>query len=76
MNSMSDLVKLPIRLSYWMDHNLEHAREFRDWANRAEASGLGEVASKLEDAALEMEKLNVHLKAALDLVSNSGAAVK
>lgn len=73
MNSMSDLVKLPIRLSYWMNHNLEHAREFRQWAERAEDFGLEEVSSKLEEAAKHMERLNRYLESALELISNSDA---
>ena len=72
MGSLSDLEKLRVRLTYWIKHNLEHAREFRDWAVRAEASGFVEVASKLEGAARETENLNQHLESALDLVSNSG----
>ena len=69
-----DSVKLPVRLTYWIKHNIEHAQEFREWAQRAEASGLGDVASKLQDAALEMEQLNNHLQKALDLVSAPGAS--
>lgn len=73
MAADNDTVKLPIRLTYWIKHNIEHAEEFRQWAQRAEVSGLSEVASKLQDAALEMERLNNHLQKALDLVSDSDA---
>lgn len=72
MASDNDSMKLPIRLAFWIKHNIEHAQEFRDWAQRAEASGLGDVASQLENAANDTEQLNNHLQEALDLLSKTG----
>ena len=74
MASDNGTVKLPIRLAFWIKHNTEHAQEFREWAQRTETSGLGKVAAKLEDAAVEMEKLNNHLQEALNLVSAPGSS--
>ena len=65
---MNDQEKLRIRLVYWMEHNLEHAQDFRQWARHAEAFGSKEVASKLEAAAEEMTVLNNSLLTALDLL--------
>lgn len=65
---MYDLEKLRVLLVRWIDHNLEHAQEFRQWARRAEESGSEEAASKLEAAAQEMKVLNNSLQAALDLL--------
>jgi hypothetical protein len=65
---MSDQEKLRILLAYWIEHNLDHAREFRQWAQRAEAFGSKEVASKLEAAAQEMTAVNDSLRTALDLL--------
>ena len=68
MGSMSDQEKLTILLAYWIEHNLDHAQEFRQWAQRAEAFGSKEAASKLEVAAQEMIAVNDSLKTALDLL--------
>jgi len=65
---MNDLEKLRVLLVHWVEHNLEHAREFRQWARRAEESGSEEAASKLEAAAQEMKVLNNSLQAALELL--------
>ncbi len=51
---MSDIQeRLPILLDYWIKHNREHEREFRDWADKV-ASLLGEVAQQLQEAAARM----------------------
>lgn len=55
-------------MAFWMDHNLEHADEFREWAQRAEAFGEKEVASKLEEAAKDMVLPNSNLQVALDML--------
>ncbi|MES0363993.1 MAG: hypothetical protein ABUK14_08610 [Desulfobacteria bacterium] len=68
MGSMSDQEKLRILLAYWIEHNLDHAQEFRQWAQRAEAFGSKEAASKLEAAAQEMTALNDSLRTVLDLL--------
>ncbi len=65
---MNDLEKLRVLLVHWVEHNLEHAQEFRQWARRAEESGSEEAASKLEAAAQEMKVLNNSLQTALELL--------
>lgn len=51
---MSDIQeRLPILLDYWIKHNREHEREFRDWADKV-ASLPGEVAQQLQEAATRM----------------------
>jgi hypothetical protein len=68
MGRMSDQDKLRILLAFWMEHNLEHAEDFRQWARRAEAFGSKQAASKLETAAEDMTLLNNGLQSALDLL--------
>jgi len=65
---MNDQEKLRVLLVHWVEHNLEHAQEFRQWARRAEESGSEEAASKLEAAAQEMKVLNNSLQTALELL--------
>ena len=45
--------KLKILLDYWIEHNSEHEKEFRDWADKA-ASSSTEVAQQLQKAAAKM----------------------
>ena len=45
--------RLPILLDYWIEHNREHEREFRDWAQKA-ASLSSEAAQQLQEAAAKL----------------------
>ena len=65
---MNNREKLRVLLAHWVNHNLEHAQEFRLWARRAEEFGSGAAASKLEAAAQEMKVLNSSLQSALELL--------
>jgi hypothetical protein len=71
LRSMNDREKLRLLLAHWVNHNLEHAQEFRRWARRAEEFGSDGAASKLEAAAQEMKVLNNSLQAALELLGGA-----
>ena len=45
--------KLLVLLDYWIAHNSEHTREFRDWAGEV-ASSSADVAQQLQAAATKM----------------------
>jgi hypothetical protein len=45
--------KLNILLDYWIEHNSEHEKEFRDWADKV-TSLSGDVAKQLREAATKM----------------------
>jgi hypothetical protein len=45
--------RLRILLDYWIEHNREHEKEFRDWADKA-ASLSSEIAQQLQEAATKM----------------------
>jgi len=45
--------KLRVLLDYWIEHNSEHEKEFRDWADKV-GSLSTEVAQKLQEAATKM----------------------
>ena len=45
--------KLRILLDYWIEHNSEHEKEFRDWADKV-GSLSPEVAHQLQEAAAKM----------------------
>lgn len=61
----TDEEKLRALLPHWIEHNAEHADEFRTWANRARASGHEEVAEEIDTAAKELGWVNEALSAAL-----------
>jgi len=45
--------KLRILLDYWIEHNSEHEKEFRDWADKVVSLSPG-VAQQLQEAATKM----------------------
>lgn len=49
---MIEQQKLGVLLPHWIEHNEEHAAEFRDWAERAGPAreGLLQAAAALEEA--------------------------
>ncbi len=57
---MNDLEKLAKLLPHWMEHNDEHAENYRGWARRASALGrndLSEVLQRLHDGTIRMRSL-------------------
>jgi hypothetical protein len=54
------LEKLLVLLPHWIEHNSEHAEEFRNWAD-----GAGSAAGFLEQAAGLLEQANLSLSSAL-----------
>jgi hypothetical protein len=51
MNDVQE--KLHVLLDYWIEHNSEHEKEFRDWADKV-GSLSSEVAQRLQTAAARM----------------------
>jgi hypothetical protein len=62
--------KLKILLDYWIEHNSEHEKEFRDWADKA-ASSSTEVAQQLQKAATKMAAVSDELMKAKQALSKS-----
>jgi hypothetical protein len=57
---MTEQKKLGVLLPHWIEHNEEHAAEFRDWAERA-----GPAQEGLLQAAAALEEANQGLRQAL-----------
>jgi len=66
MPSSNDIEKLKILLPHWIEHNQEHAQEFRAWAERVEPS-----QQDLLSAAEHLDKASDALGAALHKLSGS-----
>jgi rubrerythrin len=62
--------KLRILLDYWIEHNSEHEKEFRDWADKV-GSLSTEVAQQLRAAATEMAAASDELMKAKQALSKS-----
>lgn len=69
--AMSDVQeKLHILLDYWIEHNREHEKEFRDWAGKA-ASLSTEVSQQLQEAAARMAAASNELMKARQALTRS-----
>lgn len=53
--------KLRVLIPHWIEHNIEHAAEFRRWAGQA-----GAAAADIEAAAVALLQVNYSLEAALE----------
>ena len=71
----TDEDKLRVLLPHWMEHNAEHAAEFREWAEKARSAGLGEVGDEIALAAKELGWVNEALADALERLGE-GVRVK
>lgn len=56
-----EVEKLRVLIPHWIEHNLEHAAEFRRWAGQA-----GEAAADIEAAAEALLHANRSLEVALE----------
>jgi hypothetical protein len=66
---MNDQEKVRALLPHWIEHNAEHAAEFRRWAEKVRAAGQEEVAEEIALAAKEMGWVNEALTSALERLS-------
>jgi len=62
--------KLRILLDYWIEHNSEHEKEFRDWADKVVPLST-EVAQQLREAAARMAAASNELMKAKQALSKS-----
>ncbi|MEA3377839.1 MAG: hypothetical protein U9R72_16750 [Chloroflexota bacterium] len=58
---MNEIEKLRVLLPHWIEHNGEHAKEFRRWADRA-----GKAEEHILAAAELVEKANARLEEAME----------
>jgi len=65
MTTMSGRDKLLALLPHWIEHNAEHAANFRLWGALA-----GDAEADTEKAAIQMEAVNESLAAALEKLDN------
>jgi len=55
---MDDREKLRILLDHWLEHNRDHADEFREWAGKARGFEEQEAGDNILQAAERLEEAN------------------
>ena len=63
---MEDRQKLKVVLEHWTEHNKEHCRELRQWAERAKGYGETAVANNILKAIDHLNEASGYLAVALD----------
>lgn len=58
--------KLEILLNHWIEHNREHAQEYKEWAEKAKSFGQATVHDDIMQAVQQMNNVNEHLLKALE----------
>lgn len=58
---MNEVEKLRVLIPHWIEHNEEHASEFRHWAENT-----SQAVPELLDAARAMQQINQTLEIALE----------
>jgi len=64
---MDDINKLHHLLEHWVEHNIDHAKSYAGWAEKAQALGRQELSDVLAEIAEETKKMDVLFKRASDL---------
>jgi ABC-type glutathione transport system ATPase component len=58
------LRKLQVMIEHWIDHNVSHAENYREWASKASHAGEEEVSREIHLAMDGSDEVNKHLKRA------------
>lgn len=64
----SDLEKLQLLLTHWLQHNEGHGAEYMKWAEAARHAGHAEAADLIEEALSSLRNADKALAKALDSV--------
>lgn len=72
METEKEKEKLSLLLVYWIEHNKEHEKDFKRWAEKAK--GFGEIGTKVYEAIIDavehMEEVNECLFNAFEDIDN------
>ncbi len=64
--------KMEKLLDHWIRHNADHAKNYREWAQKASSNGLSEAAGYLNEAADMTDRISEQFKGAADTVKKKG----
>lgn len=65
---MNEAEKLQVLIPHWLEHNKEHAEEYRHWAEKA-----GEAAADILAAVEALNQVNQALSAALEKLGGAAS---
>ena len=68
----SDVEKLQMLISHWLQHNEDHGREYAKWAKVAREAGYSPAAECMEEAVELLAKADRAFEKALELVGGPG----
>jgi len=57
--------KLEKLLQHWLKHNIDHAKTYREWMEKAKAEDMKNIAKQLEEAAAMTIRINEKLEEAI-----------
>ena len=69
---MDDVQKGRVRLTHWIDHNLDHLKGYAEVADTFEQHGLHEASAKIRQGMKLIEDANTELAKALTVISALG----
>ena len=55
--SIEEKTRLKILLKYWIEHNDEHSREFKEWAEKARLMDEDKIATEILQAVENMDRV-------------------
>ncbi len=65
---MEELERLRVLVEHWLEHNAEHARTYKEWADRVEAQGRKDISDVLNKLYTETERLRELFNETLRLI--------
>ena len=68
----SDVEKLQMLISHWLNHNVDHGSEYGKWAEVARQAGYVSTAEFIEEAVELLAKADKAFEKALESVGGSG----
>jgi len=68
----SDVEKLQMLLSHWLQHNQDHGREYEKWAGFAGDAGYPDAAAYIKQAVELLAKADEAFEKALEAVGGPG----
>nr|QNO52058.1 hypothetical protein IPGHNFGK_00014 [Methanosarcinales archaeon ANME-1 ERB6] len=70
MKTEDEKEKLSLLLVYWIEHNKEHAQDFKRWAEKAKGFDEVEAYEAIMEAVEHMEEVNECLFKTFELINN------
>lgn len=64
-----EIARIKIVLDHWIEHLDSHIEGYREWAEKADAAGEGDIAREIYLSIQGSESIRAHLKRARDIAA-------